>query len=156
KEDNRDYPAPSFSPDGALLAATGVRGGRYVLCLWDVESAAEIKTLPQMMYFWWREHGRVLLTLGAKGEIGPSPYGTIRNPDGSTDSLEHKDETAFLAKPDQFKLWEIAHPTPTYLLDEHIWTASFSDDGSRLAVNDKIWEVRKNAEVCSLRRSAIQ
>jgi WD40 repeat protein len=147
------YPAPSFSPDGALLVGRGVRGGRYVLCLWDVETGAEIKALPQITYFWWRDHGRTLLTLGAKG--GETyPFSGKGNPDGSITILGNG-KTASAPPSGNLRLWEVTHPTPAYLLDSEIRRASFSKDGTRLAVNDIIWEVRENAEGHSLRRSAI-
>jgi WD40 repeat protein len=147
------YPAPSFSPDGALLAGRGVRGGRYVVCLWDVETGAEIKALPQVTYFWWREHGRILLTLGARGDE-TYPFRGTGNPDGSISILENG-KTAPKPPSGHLNLWEVTHTTPTYLLDADVRTASFSEDGSRLAVNDVVWEVKKNAEGYSLRRSTI-
>jgi WD40 repeat protein len=148
------YPAPSFSPDGALLVGRGVRGGRYVLCLWDVETGAEIKALPQITYFWWKDHGRALLTLGGRRDE-TYPFSGTGNPDGSM-TIHHDSGKPAPALPSgHLRLWDVTHPTPAYLVDSDIRGASFSKDGSRLAVNDIVWEVRKNAEGYSLRRSAI-
>jgi serine/threonine protein kinase/WD40 repeat protein len=148
------YPPPSFSPNGAFLVARGVRGGRYVLCLWDIETGAEIKALPQITYFWWREQGRVLLTLGARLDEKDFFTGT-GNPDGSAYLPDEKGKTPPYLPSGHLNLWEVTHPTSTYVLDGGIQACSFNEDGSRVAVNDVVWDVKKNAEGYFLRRSAI-
>jgi WD40 repeat protein len=147
------YPPPSFSPDGAFLVARGVRGGRYVLCLWDIETGAEVKALPQIIYFWWREQGRVLLTLGASIDQSNFFVGT-GNPDGTIYLPDKTGKTPPYLPSGHLNLWEIGHTTPVYQLGSSIQTCSFNKNGSRLAVNDILWEVRTNAEGYSLRRSA--
>jgi WD40 repeat protein len=140
------FPASSFSPDGTLLAARAFRGGRPVLCLWDVETGTELKALPDTLYSWWGEDGRILVTLGGKtGE--EDPFWGIILPNW------YRGEKTLPGG--HINLWGVMHPTPTYLLPANIQAASFAADGSRLAVNDLIWEVKKNAENYSLRRSAI-
>ena len=42
------------------------------------------------------------------------------------------------------KVWEVAFPTPTYLLHAPIDSLSFSLDGKRLAVHGRIWEVAED------------
>jgi WD40 repeat protein/tRNA A-37 threonylcarbamoyl transferase component Bud32 len=147
------YPAPSFSPDGALLAGRGVRAGRYVLCLWDVETGAEIKTLPDITYFWWTDQGRALLTLGARGGE-PYAFAGTGNPDDTISILDNG-KPAPVPPSGYLKLWEVTHRTPAYLLDADIRRASFSNDGARLAVNDVVWEVRGDSDGHFLRRAAI-
>ncbi|HEV3256653.1 MAG TPA: protein kinase [Gemmataceae bacterium] len=144
------FPAPSFSPNGALLAARGFRGGRPVLCLWDVETGTEVRALPDIWYSWWRDDGRVLVTLGPR--IGEEDRdGGIRLLDTGMGHAQGEK-----APPSgHVNLWEVTHPTPTYLLDANVQAASFNGDGSRLAANDLVWEIRKNADGYFLRRSAV-
>ena len=140
------FPAPSFSPTGALLAARGFRGGRPVLCLWDVETGSEIKAIPEVWYSWWKDDGRVLVTLCAKIDDENRHAAGIRQ----LVSGEAKHPPS-----GYLYLWDVAHATPTYLLDASIQGISFNEDGSRLAANDGVWDVRKDADGHSLRRSAI-
>jgi WD40 repeat protein len=136
-------PAPSFSPDGSLLASRGFRGGRPVLCLWDVETGAEMKALPAISSFWWRDQGRGLITLGARRGAEDRDWIIQFDPRGPRLPSGY------------VNLWEVSHLTSTYLLEGNIQSASFNADCSRLAVNDTVWEVVRHNEGYSLRRSAI-
>ncbi len=140
------FPAPAFSPTGALLAARGFRGGRPVLCLWDVETGSEIKAFPEVWYSWWKDDDRVLVTLGAKIDDGDRGFAGIRQ---LVSGEKKYPPSGYLY------LWDIAHATPTYPLEASVQGISFNEDGSRLAANDAVWDVRKHADGHFLRRSAI-
>jgi hypothetical protein len=129
-----------------------MRAGRLALCLWNIETGAEVKVQPPVKHFWWREHGRILLTLGARAD-DKDYFGT-----GSLDNSVTVMANGEVAPrpPNGFLYsWEFTHPAPTYLLDGAIRALSFSDDGSRLVVDDVVWEVEKNAEGYYLRRSSV-
>jgi hypothetical protein len=121
------------------------------LVLWDVETGAEVKSLPRTWYSWWRENGRVLLTLGGN-ETGDNLGTHLLEPD----NVVFADGTSPPTRPNGLaKLWEVTQPTLTYLVDAKIEASSFSTDDSWLAVNDVIWAVRSHSEGHYLRRSAI-
>jgi WD40 repeat protein len=146
-------PAPSFSRDGTFLGAVGVRGGEFALCVWDVETGAEVKVLPQIRFFWWREKGRRLVTLAPRIQYprvqGPRSIGAELGNHGFIGEKKY-------VPAGHLNLWDVIRPTPTYLFDANVQTSSFNGDGSRLAVNDVVWDVKKNAEGYSLHRSAIR
>ena len=53
-------------------------------------------------------------------------------------------------------LWELAHPTPTYLLAGSVREMRFDRSGSRLIANDGVWDVLRPLGRYLLRHSAIQ
>jgi WD40 repeat protein len=140
------FPAPAFSPTGAFLAARGFRGGRPVVCLWAVETGAEIKAFPEVWYSWWKEDDRVLVTLGAKIDDGDRGWAGITQ---LAEGEKKYPPSGYLYR------WDVAHATPSYPLEASVQGISFNEDGSRLAANDGVWDVRKHADGYFLRRSAI-
>jgi WD40 repeat protein/tRNA A-37 threonylcarbamoyl transferase component Bud32 len=139
-------PAPSFSPSGAFLAARGFRGSRPFLCLWDVETGAEVKILPGVLYSWWSNDDRGLVTLGRKPGDEDRAGGGIRVLVGGEE--KHPPSGCIC-------LWEVIRATPTYLLDASIQRLLFNEDGSRIAANDAVWDVNKNTQGYFLRRSPL-
>jgi WD40 repeat protein len=146
----------SFSPDGRLLVAIGVRGEETALCIWDVETGYQMQALPLIYEYWWGDHGRTLIT------IGPSVFGAkdggllgseddIRMEFGNVAAEYGKKRVE--ANGNYCNWWEIAAQAPMYLLDEAVTTLSFSEDGSRLATNAVLWDV-KRGNGPTLRRAA--
>lgn len=142
------YPPPCFSPDGALLAARGQQGDKLVVCLWDVETGAQVKYLPRARYFWWGADGKVLATLGPRIREG---YFT----DEGLPGLRRWDGTLSVPPSGHLTLWDVRPAVPSYSLDAGIRTCLFNENGTRLAVNGVVWDVISHGEEKYLRRAAV-
>jgi serine/threonine protein kinase/WD40 repeat protein len=102
-----------FSPDGALLAA---QAGSKLVAVWDVETGRQVIALPNNHSPVWSGQGRLLATI-APGEV-KVPWGSAGLNNGVNGIV---------------KVWEIAPPTPTYMLPTAVDTLSLSPDGKHLA-----------------------
>jgi WD40 repeat protein len=120
----------TLSPDGRLLAAytrTEKEETASTIRIWDVETGQSIALLHNCHKPLWSSDCRHLVT------VGSGMVGSTRSPE------------ALVA------VWEVTAPTPTYRHNRPVATISWSPDGRRLAVNDRLWEVATAGEVEYLR-----
>ena len=79
-----------ISPNGALLADIAAHGGDAVLRVWDVETSAELLSLPRTgQKLAWAAAGRVLITEGPPTKLAP---GDRRKPQSPQSAGEHLDQ----------------------------------------------------------------
>jgi WD40 repeat protein len=150
-----------FNPGSDLITEVTARLGQGTLRVWDVETATEVLTLPESGdtdWKGWGAAGRVLVASGpgtAKDGTerlsgdrgGRTSSSTMLDPEGKpfSASFRHKNVV----------FWEIVRPTPSYSLDTPVRSLALSQDESRLAVNDMLWEVVRGEERTVLRRSLV-
>jgi WD40 repeat protein len=134
----------AFCPDGAFLATQGFGGGTSVLRVWDVETGAEVKAIRGGLTFAWSRDGGLLRTIGPSARGVPGHlFGELRGPD-----QRYTYEDGFA------DYWEIVYPAPTYLAgDRPIRRLTFSRIGTRLVVEDSIWEVSRAGAGLRLHRT---
>jgi WD40 repeat protein len=120
----------SLSPDGRLLAAFAGWNTISVpatIHVWEVETGQKIAALRDCTDPVWSPDGRYLATFAA---------GVIQGLDGQCS----------IGGPDTLvKIWEVADLIPSYRQDRPIQAISSPADGRRLAVDDRLWEVRSGA-----------
>jgi WD40 repeat protein/tRNA A-37 threonylcarbamoyl transferase component Bud32 len=137
-----------FSPDGTLLGGLAIEGGKSVLRIWDVETGRELGSIPdadpQMDKVPWSKDGRLIRILGVHAPKGLEVVDRITWGNRKL-NLSH----------DHFRLWEVAHPTPTYLFDAAIETVNIHPDGSRVIINDAVWDTARPGGRLLLRRSPL-
>jgi WD40 repeat protein len=134
-------PSGSVSPDGSLLAA---EVGNHTVKLWDVEAGTVAATLLENERPIWSPIGRFLATAG-RGMV--SFAREERNGVRVTTSAGPTD-TAIV------RIWEVAAPTPTYVLPAAIRSLAFSADGRLLAANGTLWDVVREQGQSWLREAA--
>jgi WD40 repeat protein len=133
-------PSGSFSPNGSLLAA---EVGNHIVKLWDVEAGAVVATLLENERPIWSPNGRFLATAG-RGMVNFTTE--QRNGMTWTQSAGPTD-TAIV------RIWEVAAPTPAYVLPAAIGALAFSADGRQLAANGTLWDVVREQGYSRLRES---
>jgi WD40 repeat protein len=138
---------PEFSPDGALLGAIGIDKGKSLIRIWDVETGQELGSVPEQEWFDWSKDGRLLRTRGG------SVRGGETNLWGTSIHSSSRGARAVRFALGYVGLWEIAHPTPTYVFDVGIDSISVHPDGSRVTVNDTLQDVVRPCGRLLLRRS---
>ncbi len=107
----------SFSPNGSL-AVTYAHKGQKVLQLWDVDTDRKFATLKENHSPTWSPDGRLLATIA---------HGDAKQFDGG--------DRTFV------RVWEVMYPPQTFKFIEPISSLRFDPDGTRLAVNETVWQL---------------
>jgi serine/threonine protein kinase/WD40 repeat protein len=125
-----------FSAQGSLLA-TYAQKGKNILQLWDVKNGRKFATLRDNHSPVWSGDGRLLAT------IAP---GKITRPDGS----QFGGDRTFV------RVWEVAYPTPTYILTTPVERLVFHPKGKELAANNTVLQVMVPPEHGLMRPSSLK
>jgi WD40 repeat protein len=117
----------TFSPDGTLLAWVELDEGEPLLHVHEVATGRELAARPNALSPAWSGDGRFLWTSGPGGVCAPQQEAL---------GLEGREFVLDLQQ-----LWEVAHGAPAALPPRGVRRLAFGPGGSRLAVNDEVWEV---------------
>jgi hypothetical protein len=139
-----------FSPNGQMLAAAEAGPGGLQLRVWELESGNEVLVRHNLFPLRWAPDSRYLLTFGASYEGGVE-----RRPSYSGSGSQEW-ENLRVPFPLFVQAWEVLHPAPTYQLERPVHALDFAPDGSRLAVDNTLWEVARTADGARLRRSSVE
>jgi WD40 repeat protein len=136
------YGGSAFNPDGSLLAASGAEGPVGSVWVWDTETAAEVTLLRNSQHPVWSSDGRLLATE------------TVIAPTNVESDLRRRERSIRLGG--SVKIWEIVHPTPTYVLPKAVRSIAFSPDGKHLVSDIASWDVLTKFDRPQLHQSAQQ
>jgi WD40 repeat protein len=114
--------AGCFSPDGTTLAAQEARGAIRTVRLWDVQAGNPLIALHDHDQPVWGAGGRYLAAYGPARLVGP----------GRTSSLAVRAGVI---------VYEVAPAPPAYRVASEIKALTFGPAGSRLADQERVWDV---------------
>jgi hypothetical protein len=139
----------AFSPNDLMLAGAEAGPGGLRLRVRELESGNEVLAWHNLIPLGWTPDSRYLLTYGANYD------GNVERPSGWVGIAPPWENLRF-PSPTFVQAWEVIHPAPAYQLDAPVHTIDFDPGGSRLAVNDTLWEVARTADGARLRRAAVE
>jgi WD40 repeat protein len=138
-----------FSPNNLMLTAAEAGPDGLQLRVWELESGNEVLARRNLFPLRWSPDSRYLLTYGASCE------GSVNRSFGSA-TLPPPWENLRFPFPAFVQAWEVLPSAPAYQLERPVRTIDFDPGGSRLAVDNTLWEVARTADGARLRRSAVE
>jgi WD40 repeat protein len=138
----------AYSPDGRMYAATVVQGLTYGVHIWDRASGEPVAVIRRNFRPVWSPDSRLLATTAG----GPIEIRQGKNRIGTYDCEDSTDDSAARARMgnSHIMIWQVTPPTPVYHAPEPVSILSFSPDGTRLAANGVVWDVRETGDSFAL------